>query len=234
MTLLTFRLDPDRGQRLRARLAADRRTMSAVITDGLRQYVAIGPGADGPHAEGRPGEGRSGEGRSGEGRPVEGRSPEGRPGLPEHTAARLRELRTSGRSGVLSATLAALHADGWPLAALADALGVSRQAIAVRVRQRVPAELRDRAADCPPPVYPRRRSPHEGRLRRPHLTIKIDGGLRAAAHRAAAGEGRSLSQVVEAILDHYLASSPSDPDVPNDGPATPAQAPASRRARRSR
>jgi len=192
--------------------------MSAVITDGLRQYVAIGPGGDGPRVDAR--------------RSPEGRFPEGRPVLPEHTAARLRELRTSGRSGVLSATLAALHADGWPLASLADALGVSRQAIQVRVRQRVPAELRDRAADCPPPVYPRRRSPHEGRSRRPHLTIKIDGGLRAAAHRAAAGEGRSLSQVVEAILDRYLASSPSS--LADGEPAPPGAAVASRRARRSR
>jgi hypothetical protein len=125
--------------------------------------------------------------------------------LPAHTAERLRELRSAGRSGVLSATLAALHADGWPLAALAAALGVSRQAIQVRVRQRIPAELRDRAADCPPPVYPRRRSPREGRLR-PHLTIKIDGGLRTAAHKAAAGDGRSLSQVIESILDRYLTS----------------------------
>lgn len=202
MTLLTFRLDPERGQRLRERLAADRRTMSAVIIDGLRQYVAV--------------EGRGG--RWAQGWPAQGWPARERPALPEHTAARLRELRTSGRSGVLSATLAALHADGWPLAALADALGVSRQAIAVRVKQRVPAELRDRTADCPPPVYPRRRSPHEGRSRRPHLTIKIDDALRAAAHRAAAGEGRSLSQVVEAILDRYLASpaGPADAADPAD------------------
>ena len=213
--------------------------MSAVITDGLRQYVAIGPGgaeqrartrrhaegaaADAPPADMSPAEGLPAEGRLGEARPAEGR-----PVLPAHTAARLRELRTSGRSGVLSATLAALHADGWPLASLADALGVSRQAIQVRVRQRVPAELRDRMADCPPPVYPRRRLPHEGRSRRPHLTIKIDGGLRAAAHRAAAGEGRSLSQVVESILDRYLASSPSGPP---DGEEAASREARARRAR---
>ena len=39
---------------------------------------------------------------------------------------------------------------------------------------------------------------------RPHLTIKIDHTLRASAHRAAADEGSSLTQVVEAILDRYL------------------------------
>jgi antitoxin component of RelBE/YafQ-DinJ toxin-antitoxin module len=127
-----------------------------------------------------------------------------RPVLPEQTAIRLRELRASGRSGVLSATLAALHEAGWPLTALAEALGVSRQAIQVRVRQRIPVELRDRGTDCsPPPPFPRRRQAHKGRLR-PHVTIKIDQALRAAAHRAAAHEGSSLSQVVESILDRYL------------------------------
>jgi hypothetical protein len=36
------------------------------------------------------------------------------------------------------------------------------------------------------------------------MTIKIDHTLRASAHRAAADEGSSLTQVVEAILDRYL------------------------------
>jgi predicted HicB family RNase H-like nuclease len=164
--------------------------MSEVITHGLRQYVQ-------PH--GQPSS-------------VPADAPavvsDAKPVLPEATAARLRELRVSGRSGVLSATLAALHEAGWPLPALAGALGVSRQAIQVRVRQRVPAELRDRTIDCsPPPPFPRRRQASKGRLR-PHLTIKIDHALRAAAHRTAAREGSSLSQVVESILDRYLHSSP--------------------------
>jgi hypothetical protein len=186
LLLLTFRLDVDQRQRLKARLAADGRTMSEVVTNGLLQYVQVGRGAA-PVA------------------PVAAESDgsAGRPVLPEGTAARLRELRVSGRSGVLSATLAALHGDGWPLTVLAEALGISKQAVQARIRRPVPAELRDRAADCAPPAYPRRRKASKGGLR-PHLTIKIDHGLRADAHRAAAREGRSLSQVVESILDRYL------------------------------
>ena len=38
--LLTFRLDQERRQRLRARLAREGRTMSEVVTHGLRQYVS--------------------------------------------------------------------------------------------------------------------------------------------------------------------------------------------------
>jgi antitoxin component of RelBE/YafQ-DinJ toxin-antitoxin module len=183
--LLTFRLDTEQRQRLKARLAADGKTMSEVITHGLHLYVKSAP-SEVP--------------------------PDPRPVLPEGTAARLRELRAAGRSGVLSATLAALHEAGWPLPPLAEALGVSRQAIQVRVRQRVPAEFRDRAVDySPPPPFPRRREASKGRLR-PHLTIKIDQALRAAAHRAAAREGSSLSQVVETILDRYLRSPPRTHD----------------------
>jgi antitoxin component of RelBE/YafQ-DinJ toxin-antitoxin module len=182
--LLTFRLDTEQRQRLRARLARDGRTMSEVITHGLRQYVQ---------------------------QARDPRVPD-RPSLPDGVGARLRELRAAGRSGVLSATLAALHEAGWPLPVLASALGVSRQAIQVRVRQKVPAEFRDRAVDyAPPPPFPRRRD-SVGPGKRPHLTIKIDQALRAAAHRAAAHEGSSLSQVVESILDRYLRHGLPDPD----------------------
>ncbi|MBV9452191.1 MAG: hypothetical protein JO345_40520 [Streptosporangiaceae bacterium] len=191
--LLTFRLDVDQRQRLKTRLAADGRTMSEVITSGLRQYVQP------PHAP-RDATVVTSPDPADPPRPADPQ----RPVLPAATAGRLRELRVSGRSGALSATLAALHADGWPLPALAEALGVSRQAVQARIRRRVPAELRDRAADCaPPPPFPRRRQGSKGSLR-PHLTIKIDHALRAAAHRAAAREGHSLSQVVETILDRYL------------------------------
>lgn len=192
LLLLTFRLDVDQRQRLKDRLAAEGRTMSEVITSGLRQYVQ-----------------RRGEEAGEPSAPAALAAPSALPALPappvlpEATAVRLRELRASGRSGVLSATLSALHADGWPLPVLADALGVSRQAIQARIRQRVPAELRDRAADCaPPPPFPRRREPSKGMLR-PHLTIKIDHALRSAAHRTAALDGHSLSQVVETILERY-------------------------------
>ena len=37
--LLTFRLDQEQRQRLRARLAREGRTMSEVVTHGLRNYV---------------------------------------------------------------------------------------------------------------------------------------------------------------------------------------------------
>ena len=67
----------------------------------------------------------------------------GVPAVPERMASRLRELRSSGRSELLSATLAALTEAGWPLRSLAEALGISRQAVQARVRRRVPAELRE-------------------------------------------------------------------------------------------
>jgi predicted HicB family RNase H-like nuclease len=103
-----------------------------------------------------------------------------------------------------SATLAALNEAGWPLRPLAEALGISKQAVQRRIRRRIPAELRGRVTNCePPPPFPHRREASASGLR-PHLTIKIDHGLRAAAHQAAAHEGNSLSQVVESILDRYL------------------------------
>ena len=227
--LLTFRLDPEQRQRLRTRLAQDGRTMSEVITHGLRQYVqhpltrhpaaAAPPPADPATIPAAP---PPADPAATPAVPAQGQSPRRadaapRPVLPEHTAARLRTLRAAGRSGVLSATLAALHEAGWPLPVLAEALGVTRQAIQVRVRQKVPPEFRDRGADyAPPPPFPRRREARKGRLR-PHVTIKIDLALRSAAHHAAAREGRSLSQVVEGILDRYLRHGMPEAD---DTPAT--------------
>jgi antitoxin component of RelBE/YafQ-DinJ toxin-antitoxin module len=185
--LLTFRLDQEQRQRLRARLARDGRTMSEVVTHGLRQYVQ--------HA-------RHGAGPEGAGTPV----------LPERVAARLRELRSSGRSELLSASLAALNEAGWPLRPLADALGISRQAVQARVRRRAPSGLREHMVPIePPPPFPQRREASATGLR-PHLTIKIDHTLRASAHRAAADEGSSLTQVVEGILDRYLRHGMADGD----------------------
>jgi hypothetical protein len=206
--LLTFRLDTERRQRLRARLAREGRTMSEVVTSGLRQYVQHARHRDERHRDER---------GNGDGALV----------LPERIAGRLRELRSSGRSELLSVTLAALHEAGWPLRPLADALGVSKQAVQARVRRRrqgqppVPCE--------PPPPFPQRRMASAAGLR-PHLTVKIDYALRASAHRAAADEGHSLTQVVEGILDRYLKHGLSDGDV------TRAQAPRedSRAASRSR
>jgi hypothetical protein len=134
------------------------------------------------------------------------------PRLPDRVAARLRELRSSGRSELLSGTLAALNEVGWPLRSLADALGISRQAVQARVRRRALAGLRDPGVPCePPPPFPQRRVASQAGLR-PHLTIKIDQTLRASAHRAAADEGSSLTQVVESILDRYLRHGMADGD----------------------
>jgi len=188
--MLTFRLDAEQRQRLRARLARDGHTMSEVVTQGLRQYVKHARDGDGTEHAVSPAPAAA--------------SPVSVPAVPERLAARLRELRSSGRSELLSATLAALTEAGWPLRSLAEALGISRQAVQARVRRRVPAELREHVVSCEaPPPFPHRRVASATGLR-PHLTIKIDHALRAAAHRAAAYEGRSLSLVVESILDRYL------------------------------
>ena len=199
--LLTFRLDQEQRRRLKARLAREGRTMSEVVTQGLRQYV------QGVLARG--------------GTPAKSPEP---PRLPERIAARLRELRSSGRSDLLSATLAALSEAGWPLRPLAEALGISKQAVQRRIRRRIPAELRGRVTNFePPPPFPHRRGA-SANGHRPHLTIKIDHALRSAAHQAAAHEGNSLSQVVETILDRYLRHGMAGEDQP----------PAPRPARRSR
>ena len=200
--LLTFRLDQEQRRRLKARLAREGRTMSEVVTQGLRQYVQLLSRWDGS---------------------PEPREPPEPPRLPERFAARLRELRSSGRSDLLSATLAALSEAGWPLRPLAEALGISKQAVQRRIRRRVPAELRGHVTNFePPPPFPHRREA-SANGHRPHLTIKIDHALRAAAHQAAAREGSSLSQVVETILDRYLRHGMAGEDQP----------PAPRRARRS-
>jgi antitoxin component of RelBE/YafQ-DinJ toxin-antitoxin module len=207
--LLTFRLDQEQRRRLKARLAREGRTMSEVVTHGLRQYVQLLTRGDNPPEP--PGPPRL---------PI----PPGPPRLPERIAARLRELRSSGRSDLLSATLAALSEAGWPLRPLAEALGVSKQAVQRRIRRRIPAELRGYVTNCePPPPFPHRREA-SANGHRPHLTIKIDHALRAAAHQAAAHEGSSLSQVVETILDRYVRHGMAGEDQP----------PAPRPARRSR
>jgi len=199
--LLTFRLDQERRQRLRARLAREGRTMSEVVTNGLRQYV-LARGGDPPKHPGH-------RGLPGPHTPS--------PRLPERVAARLRELRSSGRSELLSGTLAALNDAGWPLRSLAEALGISRQAVQARVRRAL-AGLRDPGVPCePPPPFPQRRVASAAGLR-PHMTIKIDHTLRASAHQAAADEGSSLTQVVEAILDRYLRQGMADGDqAPPEG-----------------
>ena len=192
MPLLTFRLDQELRQRLRARLAREGRTMSEVVTHGLRQYVQHARHRDAPETTGTL-------------------------VLPERIAARLGELRSSGRSELLSGTLAALNDAGWPLRSLAEALGISRQAVQARVRRAL-AGLRDPGVPCePPPPFPQRREASPAGLR-PHLTIKIDHTLRVSAHQAAADEGSSLTQVVEAILDRYLRNGMADGDqAPREG-----------------
>lgn len=191
--LLTFRLDAELRQRLRERLASEGTTLSEVVVAGLRSYVGGTPSAADPANADSTG-------------PAARLSRLADVALPEHLTARLRELRAAGRSDTLSAALAALHQSGWPLAPLARALGVSKQAIQARIRRCPQASALEQARSRlwhPPPAFPRRRSPRaDGR--RAHFTIKIDQALRAAAHRAAAGEGSSLSEVVERILHRYL------------------------------
>ncbi len=250
--LLTFRLDRELRQRLKARLAGEGRTMSEVVILGLQMYVQhssrfSGPGAhdqahgqapesaEGPGSEGIPGSER-GPGLEGASEVAEASSeqavlpaqapfpvlaepePAGRKAgkpttvvvsaadlvLPDHLADYLCSLRECGHSDLLSATLARLHDVGWPLRPLAAALGISRQAVQARICQQVSAEVRARVLDVPPPsAFPRRR-PALPSGRRPHLTVKIDQALRAAAHKQALREGSSLSQVIEKILDYYL------------------------------
>ena len=221
--LLTFRLDQEQRQRLRARLARDGRTMSEVVTNGLRQYV-LARGDDPPQTP---------PAHGGAARPPIPPWPR----LPERVAARLRELRSSGHSELLSGTLAALTEAGWPLRSLAEALGVSRQAVQARVRRLARAGLRDSLRDpavpCePPPPFPQRRVASASGLR-PHLTVKIDNTLRASAHRAAADEGSSLTQVVEAILDRYLRHGMADGDQAPKAASQAAARTASRSAART-
>ena len=151
--------------------------------------------------------------------------------LPDQTAAYLRDLRRSGDSDLLSAALAALHDTGWPLRPLAEALGISKQAVQARIRQPVRAALRSRLPEVPPPsAFPRRR-PALATGRRPHLTVKIDHALRSAAQRKAVHEGSSLSQVIEKILDYYLRHGMPSGEV-HLGDTTPTR-PARRRKRRT-
>lgn len=170
--LLTFRLDRATREAVRARLARDGITLSSVVTRGLREYVSSA-GSSAAVARARE--------------------------LPESVVTRLRDLRTSGRSEALSAALAELHGLGWPLERLAQALGVSKQAVQVRVRRAGSAAA---GLSAPRAAFARRRAPAPGA--RPHFTVRIDDALRAAAHRAAADEGASLSQVIERILRRYL------------------------------
>jgi hypothetical protein len=152
--------------------------------------------------------------------------------LPAPTAAYLLNLRKSGDSDLLSATLARLHEVGWPLRPLADALGISRQAVQARIRQPVPSAVRSRVPDVPPPsAFPRRR-PALASGRRAHLTVKIDHALRSAAHGKAVREGSSLSQVIEKILDYYVRHGLPTGEV-RLGDTTPTR-PGPRRKRRAR
>jgi hypothetical protein len=152
--------------------------------------------------------------------------------LPAPIAAYLRNLRKSGDSDLLSATLARLHEVGWPLRPLADALGISRQAVQARIRQPVPSAARCRVPDVPPPsAFPRRR-PALASGRRAHLTVKIDHALRSAAHGKAVREGSSLSQVIEKILDYYVRHGLPTGEV-RLGDTTPTR-PGPRRKRRAR
>jgi hypothetical protein len=249
--LLTFRVDRELRQRLRTRLAGEGRTMSEVVIFGLQLYVqhsaSMASSATLDRAPAEPSE-RPVPAEPSE-RPVPAEPSErpvpAEPGpaattavaspadlvLPDHIVGYLRDLRESGHSDLLSATVARLHDVGWPLRPLAVALGISRQAVQARTRQQVSAEVRSQVPDVPPPsAFPRRR-PALASGRRPHLTIKVDQALRAAAHHQARREGSSLSQVIEKILDHYLRHG-MPPGPVELGDTTPTR-PAPRRRRRA-
>jgi hypothetical protein len=231
--LLTFRLDRDLRQRLRARLTGEGRTLSEVVILGLQLYVQHSTWFSGPAASDPPAPPEL------PAPPEPAEPPRATTAvasaadlvLPDHVAAYLRDLRESGHSELLSAALGRLHDEGWPLRPLAAALGISRQAVQARIGQPVPAGIRAQVPDVPPPsAFPRRRAAL-ATGRRPHLTVKIDHALRAAAHRQALHEGSSLSQVIEKILDSYLRHGLPAGEVLL-GDTTPTR-PAGRRRRRS-
>ncbi|MQA94129.1 MAG: hypothetical protein GEV11_05575 [Streptosporangiales bacterium] len=210
--LLTFRLDGELRRQLDRRLGTEGRTLSEVINRGLREYVG--------HVDPRPMGGASARRAAG---PVTAVASPADLVLPPQIVALLKDLRESGESELLSASLAALHEKGWPLRPLAEALGISRQAAQARIRRPVPDEVRRRVpAYVPPPPYPRRRPAAPG-ARRQHFTVKIDRGLRTAARHKATHEGKSLTQIVERILRRYLRHGlPDEPRPPIElGDTTP-------------
>ncbi|MCU1494149.1 MAG: hypothetical protein JWO62_1913 [Acidimicrobiaceae bacterium] len=194
--LLTFRLDPALWRDVRARLAHDGRTLSDVVNQGLTDYVDHAVDLHLPGATKEPRQPRRTDTRPG--------GTTGGLALSEETSSLLQELRASGDGKLLSATLAHLHELGWPFRTLADALGISRQAVQSRVR-RVPAEVRVTVGNLqPPPLYPRQRQPMAPGVRRRPSTVQVDVELRHRARAKAWREGVSLTQVVERILRSYL------------------------------
>ena len=243
--LLTFRLDGELRQRLKARLAGEGRTMSEVVILGLQMYVQRSAWLAGPGTLERAPEtdapllvpevmqvAESAEVLAGG--ELSAVASVTDLVLPDQVTAYLRDLRASGHSDELSAALAKLHDAGWPLRPMAVALGISRQAVQARIRQHVAPQLRSQVPDMPPPsAFPRRR-PALASGRRPHLTVKIDHALRSAAQSKAIREGNSLSQVIEKILDHYLRHGMPSGEVRlgDTTPTRPAR-PARRRKRRT-
>jgi predicted HicB family RNase H-like nuclease len=237
---LTFRLDLELRQRLKARLAREGRSLSEVVIHGLRVYIQHGTSAA---AQDKTAPDKTGQDKTAQDKTAAAPAPARVPGpttavasvadlvLPEKMAVYLRDLRSGGHSDLLSATLGKLHDAGWPLRPLAAALGISRQAVLARIRQQVPPEISSHVPAVPTPsAFPRRRSAVPAG-RRPHLTVKIDHALRSAAHHAAQREGSSLSQVIERILEQYLRHGLPPGEV-RLGDTTPTR-PAARRRRRT-
>jgi predicted HicB family RNase H-like nuclease len=242
---LTFRLDLELRQRLKARLAREGRSLSEVVIHGLRVYIQHGTSAAAQDktAPDKTGQDKTAQDKTAQDKTAAAPAPARVPGpttavasvadlvLPEKMAVYLRDLRSGGHSDLLSATLGKLHDAGWPLRPLAAALGISRQAVLARIRQQVPPEIRSHVPAVPTPsAFPRRRSAVPAG-RRPHLTVKIDHALRSAAHHAAQREGSSLSQVIERILEQYLRHGLPPGEV-RLGDTTPTR-PAARRRRRT-
>lgn len=189
--LLTFRLDPTLWRDVRAQLAVDGRTLSDVVNQGLVEYV--GGSAGSPATAAR----RRWRG-AGDHRSVEVT-------LPPEISDNLQRLRATGRGKLLSATLAHLYGIGWPLRSLAEALGVSRQAVQARVRQDVPVDVRASVGRLDtPPSFPRQRQPVGPGVRRRPSTVQVDLEVRELARARAEVDGLSLTQVVESVVRRYL------------------------------
>jgi len=215
--LLTFRLDPALWQDVRERLAVDGRTLSDVVNQGLTAYAGD-VATEAKHESRR--------------RRREVGTRQVDLTLPSDISDNLQVLRAEGRGKLLSATLAHLHDIGWPLRTLADALGISRQAVQARVRQDVPIEIRASVGDLDvPPTFPRQRQPLAPGVRRRPSTVQVDLELRARARARAGAEGLSLTQVVEGIVRRYLDEESGAGVAPGSGPLG-ADAPAVQPSRR--
>lgn len=122
--------------------------------------------------------------------------------LPKSAAAPLLELQSEGPDTRFNAYLAALNEAGWSMQALAEVLGVTRQAVSLRVKK---AEIGD-TSDLPP-VPPR--SPHT-RARTnlssdevQSFSVRLDSGLHDLVRKRAKREGAGITAILVDGLEDY-------------------------------